>query len=461
MRLRKAKHTDLLKLPEDMRTALYASGVVPVVDQFDELWGHEEDILLLAGSYGSGKSFFAVDDLIAKCVEWPYFRCYYGRKVFDTVRGSIFATIVEQIEFHGIAHEFNYSKADNSSMIITHKPSGNKFVPFGADKIDKLKSVKEPTHFLLEEIDQFTADDFGMCVSRLGRTAKAHTQLVGMCNTDRVYEEHWLYPILFDENPPIEATVHWSNYRLNTMLPSIEEYEAKLRVRAMGDEDMFNAIANGTPGVHNKKEGWLYIDLKAVFTDQPIEVIPGNTIYLSFDFNNEPMTCTAWQFSSGRHPLNGMGHFIRAVAEFEASMADTDEEIISLLCKKIRAVFPTSLFRITGDASGHARLKGVRGNKSIYFLLAKYLGVSPQLLDVPRSNLPHTTSRALCNTLLYHHRGVLISTHNTPKLASDMRRAKASPDKPDEIVKDRGANKMDYFDTFRYVFSTYFAYILK
>lgn len=458
MQLKIAKHSELLTLPAEVQQLLYQSHVVPVVDPFIELWDCTDPIIIFAGSYGSGKSFFVSDMLINRCITDNYFRCFYGRKVHDTIRGSIFPTIYEQIEMHNIKG-FAYSKANTSSMIIDYK-NGNKFIPFGADKIDKLKSIKEPSHFLLEELDQFTADDFGMCISRLGRTAKAKTQLIGMCNTDKVYKEHWLYPILFGDNP-IGATIHWSNYRNNTMLPSVEEYEHNLRVRAMGDEDLYNAIANGTPGVRNKQNAWLYVNYKHCIIEEEIAVVPGNTIYLSFDFNNEPMTCTAWQFSSGRHTMNGEFNFINCVREFETSMADTNEELITLLCKKIKTAFPFHPLRITGDSSGRSRLKGVAGNKSIYFLLCKYLNTSEQMLDVPMANMPHTASRALCNTIMYNHKNIRISHINSPKLISDMYTARASEEKEDELVKDRKINKLDYFDTFRYIFATYFAYYLK
>lgn len=456
MQLKTARHSDLLKLPPDIQDLLYKKSVIPVIDQFESLWNDRSETLLLVGSYGSGKSFFAADMLINRCMNDNYFRCFYGRKVYDYIRGSIFATLVEQIEDHNL-EGFSYSKANTSSMIIEYK-NGNRFIPFGADKIDKLKSIKEPTHFLLEELDQFTHEDYGMCQSRLGRTSKAQCQFIGMCNTERIYDDHWLYDPIFGENK-IGAKIHTSNYRQNTMLPSIEKYEKLLWQRAMGDEDLFNAIANGTPGVRNRANAWIYVAYD--ISKELIPVIYGNTIYLSFDFNNEPMTCTAWQFSSGRHPMNGEGHFVRAIAEFDASMAETSEEIISLLCNKIKAAFPYHPLRVTGDANGRHRLKGVAGQKSIFTLIAHYLSISEQLLDTPMKDMELIPSRALCNTFMYNHKNVQLSSANTPRLVKDIRNAKADPEKQDQIIKDRASNKNDFFDTFRYIIHTYFNYFLR
>lgn len=455
--LKPIRHQELKKLPEELYNLVIKTKRVPVVDQFFDIWNCESQIIILVGSYGSGKSFFAADMMINKCITDSYFRCYYGRKVYDTVRMSIFPTITEQIQAHELSG-FKYSNSPTSSMVIAYK-NGNKFSPFGADKIDKLKSIKEPSHFLLEELDQFTSDDFGMVVSRLGRTTKAKTQLVAMCNTDKIYPEHWLYDIIFGDNK-IGAHIVWSNFRANTMLPDIEEYERLLRIRAMGDEDLFNSIANGAPGVRNRKSSWLYINYDHVIVDYEIKTIPGNTVYLSFDFNNEPMTCTAWQMSSGQHPMNGEGHFVRSVGEFEASMAETEEEIIQLLAKKVKAAFPFNPLRMTGDSNGRVRLKGVPGNKSIYLLLAKYLNIHASLIDVSPANLDHTISRSLCCTWLYNHKGIRISKKTTPKLVNDMRLAQASEKVPDELIKNRAEFKLDYFDTFRYIPATYFKYFI-
>lgn len=457
MKLRPVRHSNLLKLAETEQQALTASGVFIVQDQFYDLLNDQSQILILPGSYGSGKSFFAADLLIKKCVEDTYFRCFYGRKILKKVKESVFTTLVEQIEKHR-CDGFSYSTADNSTMVIKYK-NGNRFNPFGADDVDGLKSIKEPSHFFLEELDQFTAEDFGMCLSRLGRTNKARTQLIALCNTDKVYPEHWLHDILFGENK-IGATIHWSNFRNNTLLPSVEEYEKILRIKAMGDEDVFNSIANSAPAIRNRQNAWIYIDYSGSIINTEIAFIPGNTVYLSFDFNNEPLTCTAWQMSSGRHRMDGAGAFIHAIAEFEASMATSDEEIISLLCKKIKAAFPYNPLRITGDSNGRVRLKGVAGNKSAFYLIAKYLNVHENNIDVNAANLPHTISRRLCNTWMYNHKNIRISTVNTPKLVADIRIAKASETEQDKLVKDRKINKLDFFDTFRYIPATYFTYFI-
>src|SRR5574343_786695 len=97
------KYSVYNKLDDRAKSLAHKCRVVPIVDQFYELWLDDDTPRwILAGSYGSGKSFFVADKFIRKCINDDYFRCYYGRKVKDNVRGSIFITIVEEIERMGL-----------------------------------------------------------------------------------------------------------------------------------------------------------------------------------------------------------------------------------------------------------------------------------------------------------------------------------------------------------------------
>jgi PBSX family phage terminase large subunit len=78
------------------------------------------------------------------------------RKVGETLRDSVYAQYRWAISQLGLEHEF---RATVSPMEITYLPTGQKIFFRGADKPDKIKSIKVPfgyigiTHF--EELDQF------------------------------------------------------------------------------------------------------------------------------------------------------------------------------------------------------------------------------------------------------------------------------------------------------------------
>src|SRR5690606_8077333 len=135
-------------LTDEQRAGLVASGIIPVNDVFLPLWHDDRTdlISIIRGGRGGGKSEAVADNLLDQCRSQDYFKCYYGRKVFETVRGSQFDTLIHSIRKNYWQREFHFSEANTSSMVITHRRTGNKFMPFGSDKAVKLKSIKDPTH---------------------------------------------------------------------------------------------------------------------------------------------------------------------------------------------------------------------------------------------------------------------------------------------------------------------------
>lgn len=292
MELKAVKASGWKNLPDDVKDAMLLMGAVPVNDIFFPLWRNMIKILLLYGSYGSGKSVFIVDELIRGCIEDKYFRCYFGRKVLDTVRGTVHKTIIDRIRETKKEKLFYFSDKPNGSMNIICLDNGNEFIPFGGNDSASLKSIKDPTHFFCEELDQFSFEDFGFIYSRL-RTEKANTQFYGAFNTDRVYQSHWLRKVMFDGEYKDMAYKLKANYYENNFINK-EDYESKLRLIANGDIAKFNAIANGEWGmVRTGFEFWKQFDETKHVKKLEIEK---STIHITLDENVNPyVTVSCWQ----------------------------------------------------------------------------------------------------------------------------------------------------------------------
>ncbi len=282
-------------LEPDLKDKLIRSNVVPVNDAFLPVWYKDSKIILLYGSYGSGKSVFIVDKWIDKALTQPYFRGYFGRKVFDTVRGTVFQTITDRIKELHKEHLFSFSDKPNGSMNIVCRQNGNQMIPFGANDSASLKSIKDPTDFFCEEFDQFTFEDFGFIFSRL-RTEKAQTQLWGSFNTERVYKSHWIRAVLFDGEYADLAFKLKANYTDNYFIDQ-KDYESKLRLIANNNAAVFNAIANGEWGmVRTGSEFWKqFSESKHV---RSLNILP-TTLHISLDENVNPyVTVSCWQVNT-------------------------------------------------------------------------------------------------------------------------------------------------------------------
>jgi PBSX family phage terminase large subunit len=344
-------------LPDDLKEKLILSGVIPVNDIYLPLWENNNKINLLYGSYGSGKSVFIIDVLINRCLTDKYFRCYFGRKILDTVRGTVFKTIIDRIRDLKKQEFFYFSDKPNGSMQIVCKANGNEFVPFGANDSSSLKSIKDPTHFFLEEMDQFSFEDFGFIFSRL-RTEKAITQLYGAFNTERIYQSHWIRKVLFDGEFANMAYKLKANYYHNFFIDK-EDYESKLRLIANGNAAIYNAIANGEWGmVRTGSEFWKqFSEVKHV---RPLKV-EKTTMHISLDENVNPyVTVACWQIMTEAKEL-------RQVHEIPCKSPDNNAvKAAKLLIKWFEEIDYRDIVYIYGDPSASRRSTVDPNNSSFY-----------------------------------------------------------------------------------------------
>lgn len=283
-------------LPSDVAAAMVQSGALPVNDIFYPIWQNTNKINLLYGSYGSGKSIFIVDRLITHAIEDKYFRCYYGRKIYDSVRGSVFATLKDRIKERNLSHLFSFSDAPNGSLNIVCKANGNEFIPFGANNPDSLKSIKDPSHFFCEEFDQFSLLDFRFIYTRL-RTEKAITQFYGSFNTDRLFKGHWIRRTFFEGDFEDKCFKLLSTYKDNYFINQ-EDYLEKLKIASGGNAAVLAAIAAGVMGViRTGSEFWKHFD-----EEKHVKTVPfdkSSTVHISLDQNASPyVTQTFWQINS-------------------------------------------------------------------------------------------------------------------------------------------------------------------
>lgn len=189
---------------------------------------------------------------------------------------------------------------------------------------------------------------------------------------------------------------------------------------------------------------WLYTFDEGRHVVEELPYLRTFPVYLSFDFNANPVSCVAIQ--------RGTNKFLHIFKEFSGDM-QLDE-----LCKVIRSYFRGSILFVTGDASGNRHDVGFSGrNQTYYTIIKEYLGISERQLHLNRKNLLHNDSRMLCNTMFNSYPGLKISEKGCPKLLNDIRIAEVDTGSgvAGRLKKDRGRFKMDLFDAMRYHFQTY------
>lgn len=411
------------------------------------IWTLLFDILLLFGGRGGGKSEAVCDKLLDDCLNEEYFKCYYGRKVFDTVRGSCFATLVYCIKKNKIEHLFRFSEAENSSMIITCRKNGNQFIPFGSDKADKLKSIKDPTHIWCEEFDQFDFDDFKDLYPTL-RTQRGANKLIGTFNTHGVMMAHWIIKIFFPdlyegldkdeikvdkltEGKKIEKL--FVNFTDNYFIDQ-EKYRQNLWLSAAGSQDIFEGIANGAWGILPNDSPWAFAFDKKKHVGE-CKLNKAHPVYLSWDFNRNPMACNVIQWYDNH--------------VYVLEVIKKPKTGVDAMCDYIKLFYSGCLFIVTGDYSGQTQTSLFQEQVTHYSLIKSYLNLADgQLRIKPNPKLAKNSTHVNCILAFYN---VTIDRKKAHPLIYDMENVKRLADGSIlKLDREDPTQQSDSLDGFRY-----------
>lgn len=168
---------------------------------------------------------------------------------------------------------------------------------------------------------------------------------------------------------------------------------------------------------------------------------PKLEVYLSFDFNISPATCTAWH-------VDHWAMQACCLREFRLTNAS-----IYALLDVIKAAFPRSIFYVTGDATGKARLGASAELKSFYDIILSELGLSREFMATPMVNATHRSSSVLVNSVL--EKCNIKIDKSCVYLIRDLETVNYDPATGGIDKKDLTRGHL--LDTMRYLFHTYFA----
>lgn len=172
---------------------------------------------------------------------------------------------------------------------------------------------------------------------------------------------------------------------------------------------------------------------------------PLHPLYLSFDFNVDPMTCIAVQNHAG----------IRVVNEFRIKDSD-----IYQMCERIKARYPFAVIFVTGDATGANRAAISKGNMNYYTVIRQQLGLNMPQIKTPHINPAVSDTRVLLNAILQNG-DLLIDKDNCPYLIKDLKYVQV--DGNGDIIKNRQSElkEADLLDCIRYYLHTFHKQFIK
>lgn len=234
-----------------------------------------------------------------------------------------------------------------------------------------------------------------------------------------------------------EGKTGWASFNLSTYSnPHIDHSELEM-IRQTMDELSFRCeiLAEDVDAVNNPF-AYAFDEAKHV---KPCKYDPNNELLLSFDFNVDPITCSAAQDDGSK---------MEVIKEWAITNGD-----IYQLTDMIIATYPSALFLVTGDATGAARSAVTQGNINYYTVIQNRLGLGRGQMRQPRINPSIRDSRVLTNSILQNY-DVSIDP-SCVGLIRDLKYVQVDDDQ--SIIKDRQdeTRKADHLDNFRYLLNTF------
>jgi hypothetical protein len=408
-----------------LREVAYAQASEKDKERFDPaLVGYR--YFFFGGAVRGGKTFGCLAVLVILCRMFPGSRWHVIRRSMTDLK----ATTIPSLEKMKLKKVKRWKRADNDYFVEFANGSRIYFISenFKNDKDLNFFKGLETNGFLLEQVEELQADTWTKCLERSGSWYVPNMppafnfatfnptynwvkeQIYDKATTGELKKPYYYIETLPDNNPFVTAD-QWQAWRNM-------------------DDDSYNRFVRGLWTF--KVDGQYF----SSFSDgrnlaRGLEFNPRFDLWLSFDFNVDPMTCTVHQ--------TDYINFSHTLKEYRIPNSDTYE-----LCARIREDWdelrPYHL--VTGDASGLNRMSGVRGHINHYQIIKNELELHDDQFRVPSSNPGISESRIFCNSILQRFPECLIDEDNCPYLVKDLRFVLAGVDQQGNItIQKKGFNQ--------------------
>lgn len=396
--------------------------------------------LLFGGGAGGGKSMLGCAWIITQCVSYDATRWLIGRNSLKTLKETTLKSFFEVASMMDVQYKYVENKGiffpNNSEILLkdlAYYPSDPNY--------DELGSL-EITGAFVDECNQITQKAWNIVQSRIRYKLDEYTltpKILGSCNPAR----NWVY----------------DDFYLPDKENSIEPHRAFVKSLVQDNPNISNHYVNNLKKLDEVSRerllngNWDYLDITDnwVFSFRPHKHIGTcslnreETVYLSFDFNRNPIVCTVYQH------YNDTIHCLEVI--------DIADSTIYRLCDEIKERYPDCFFIATGDVSGKAKTTMSQLNN--WDVIKYSLELSRNQLQYSGANPPLAESRQLVNAMLEQYNIVFDSDKCKP-LIFDMMEVKSDKEgKPIKNDRKDPAQRADCLDTFRYYLHRFFKDYLK
>lgn len=343
--------------------------------------------IFYGGAIRGGKTFGIFFMLVLLCRLFPGSRWHVIRRSYpDLLKSSI--PSMEKI-LKGVPVRWNRS---TSNYFVEFK-NGSRvyFISENLARDPELKSFLglESNGFVCEQAEELSEKTFERCKERAGSwydTEPCVPPPLIFLSFNPTYG--WLKDI---RDKAVAGELQLP-YVFMTALPSDNKLVTAEQWAQWGDLDpeSYARMIEGSWDI--KVEGRFLYTFQEKLHVKAMPYVEDLPVYMSIDFNVDPMTCILFQAAS-----SGYFHVFK---EFRIPDSDTYE-----LCAQVKEYVIVhnmhSRLYVTGDASGMNRMSGARKHINQYEIIRTELGIPGHRFQVPSANPFLTDSRTFCNSAVH------------------------------------------------------------
>jgi hypothetical protein len=390
--------------------------------------------LFYGGAIRGGKTYVCLSLLAAFAREFPNSRWHIFRRDFPALEST---TIPSFEKILNASSNWKWCRT-RSNYHVTYTKNGSKIFFKGENllhdpELNDLLGL-ETNGILFEQIEELSPKLWQMGCSRLGSwyidQMPTPITLATFNPTQR-----WVKQLIHD--PYVQGILEAPHYYMSA-LPADNSFVTTEQWKAwehLDERYQLQFIKGDWTDLSDRSKIWAYAFDRRKHLGYPLHD-PHDTLYLSFDFNRNPICCSVIQHKDDQ---------IRVLETIKQANSD-----IYKLCAEIRKSYPFSLCIVTGDATGQHSSALVRDNINYYTVIRQELNLSVNQISVPTTNPSLADNQLLVNSLLARY-DICIHEEKAKALIFDLEHVQREAD--GTIIKlDRRdpTQQADALDTFRY-----------
>lgn len=393
------------------------------------------------GAIRGGKTYVTLIILIILCRMFKGSRWVVVRKDMPSLQKTTIPSLEKLIRG---SSDWKWSR-DKSNLHVTQISTGSKIFFYG-ENIDRDPELQtflgtECNGFFLEQSEELDESMWQKAVERAGSWYIDPMPPPFIFTTFNPTQK-WVKKKFFEPHIKGELT---DPYYFLEALPDDNPFVTKDQWDAWGtlDEINFNRFVRGDWNAFIVARAFAYAFVNSIHVKK-CKYDQEHYVYLSFDFNRDPITCTARQYVDGQ---------IRYIKEFRLPTSNIYE-----LCDFIIAWFlPSPVWIVTGDATGRASNALVKGNLNYWKVIKDKFALNTNQMKVPSVNPAVKDTRVVCNSILQHFD--LIIDPSCTFLIEDLMYVEVDEEDGD-IDKKKDKHKTHLLDCFRYDLYNHFNHLI-